>query len=136
MRFYKMTSMMQIAKILFSLSNKQFIILENKSITMGILLLKHLKFDQELIIFIKELLTKVFNSATNDNNNKYNEFVGISYANLMTFFDKTELYDLLGLKIDANIYANKLSVDEYGFSKKVKVIDRDLFKFSNINEKV
>ena len=136
MRFYKMTSMIQTAKMLFSLSNKQFIIIENKSIIMGTLLLKHLKFDQELIIFIKEILTKVFNSATNSSDNKYNKFIGILYASIVTLFDKTELHDLLGLKKNANIYTNKLSVDEYDFSKKVKVIDKDLFKFSKINEKV
>jgi|SRR5215469_10329598 len=123
-----MTSMMETAKILFSLSNKQFIILENKSFIMGILLLKHPKFDKELMMFIKEFLT--------NNGNKYNKFVKILYVNLMTFFDEAELYDLLGLTGDTNIYVNKLSVNKYDLNKEVKVTDRDLFKFSKINQKV
>ena len=127
-RFYKMTSMMETAKILFSLSNKQFIILENKSFIMGILLLKHPKFDKELMMFIKEFLT--------NNGNKYNKFVKILYVNLMTFFDEAELYDLLGLTGDTNIYVNKLSVNKYDLNKEVKVTNRDLFKFSKINQKV
>jgi hypothetical protein len=131
MRFYKMTNMIETAKILFSLSNKQFIMLENKSFIMGTLLLKHPKFDQELIIFKKELFTKIIDNNNNSSNINYRKFTGILYANLMTFFDKVKLYDLLELRRDANIYTNKLLVD-----KKVKMVDRDLFKYFKINNKV
>jgi hypothetical protein len=108
--------------------------LENKSFIMGILLLKHPKFNQELLIFIKELLTKIFNNT--NNSSKYNKFIGVLYENLKTFFDKAELYDLLGLRKDANIYTNELSVDKYSLNEKVKVIDRNLFKFSKINDDI
>ena len=136
MRFYKITSMIETAKMLFSLSNKQFTLLENKLFIIGTLLLRHPKFDHKLIMFVKELLVKLFGSTSNSSNSsgKYNKFVGILYTNIMTFFDKGKLYDLLELRRDINIYTDKLLINEYSFNKKIKVIDKDLFKFSNINE--
>src|SRR5215813_6127363 len=138
MRFYKITSMIETAKMLFSLSNKQFISLENKSFIIGTLLLRHPKFDRKLIVFIKELLVKIFNSTSDSSNSssKYNKFVGILYTNIMTFLDEAELYDLLELRRDINIYSNELSINKYSLNKKIKVIDEDLFKFSKINEMV
>lgn len=128
--FYKITGMMKTVDKLFSLNNKQFAALENKSFIMVTLLLKHSKFDPKLITFINKLLIKVFRG-----NNK-NKFVGILYANLITFFNKVKLYDLLGLKRDENIYVEKLLVNERGLNKKVKVINRDLFEVSKPNKKV
>jgi len=128
--------MIETAKMLFSLSNKQFILFENKLFMIGTLLLRHPRFDQKFIIFIKELLVKIFGitSDSSNSNSKYNKFVGILYTNIMTFFDKAELYDLLELRRDINIYTNELSIYKYSLNKKIKVIDDDLFKFSKINE--
>ena len=136
MRFYKITNMVETAKMLFSLSNKQFILFENKLFMMGTLLLRHPKFDKKFIIFIKELLVKIFGSASDNSNSnsKYFKFVGILYTNIMTFFDKAELYDLLELRRDINIYTNELSIYKYSLNKKIKVIDDDLFKFFKINK--
>jgi Mitochondrial ribosomal protein (VAR1) len=117
MHFYKMTGMIKTSNKLFSLNNKQFIMLENKPFVMSVLFLKHPKFDQKLILFINKLLTKIFS--------RNNKFVGILYANLITFFNKSELYDLLGL------IGNK-----YDLNKKVKVINGDLFKMSKLDKKV
>lgn len=117
MHFYKITGMIKTSNKLFSLNNKQFIMLENKPFVMSALLLKYPKFDQKLIVFINKLLTRIFSSN--------NKSVGILYANLITFFNKLELYDLLGLR------GNK-----YDLNKKVKVINEDLFKISKLDKKV
>jgi hypothetical protein len=117
MHFYKMTGMIKTSNKLFSLNNKRFIMLENKPFVMSVLLLKYPKFDQKLIVFINKLLTKIFS--------RNNKFVGILYANLITFFNKLELYDLLGLR------GNK-----YDLNKKVKVINGDLFKMSRFDKKI
>ena len=131
MRFYNVTSMIKTTKALFSLSNKQFVMFENKPFVFGALLLKHPKFDQKLIRFVDEFLIKIFsNSSIN------NKFIGILYANLINFFNKKELYDLLGLRVDVSLDTKKLLVDKYDLNRQVKVINRDLFKMSDISKKV
>lgn len=104
--FYKMTGMIKTSNELFSLNNKQFTMLENKSYVMSALLLKHPKYDQKLIVFINKILTKIFSDSSNINNNR---FIGILYTNLINFFNKAELYDLL-----------RLINNEYGLDNKVK----------------
>ena len=131
MRFYNMTSMTKTTKALFSLNNKQFIVFENKPFVFGALLLKHPKFDQKLIRLVDKLLIKIFSNSSNNN-----KFIGILHANLINFFDKEELYDLLGLRIDVSLEKKKLLVDKYDLNRKVKVINRDLFKMSDISKKV
>jgi hypothetical protein len=131
MRFYNMTSMVKTTKALFSLNNKQFVMFENKPFVFGALLLKHPKFDQKLIRLVDKLIIKIFsNSSIN------NKFIGILYANLINFFNKEELYDLLGLRVDVSLDNKKLLVNKYDLNRKVEVINRDLFKMSNINKKV
>ena len=119
MHFYKITGMIKTSNKLFTLNSKPFTILENKSFVMSALLLKCPKFDQKLIVFINKLLTKMFGYSNNS------RFMVTLYTNLITFFNKVELYDLLGLK------GNKYYLD-----KKVKVIGGDLFKMSNLSKKI
>jgi len=130
MRFYNMTSMMKTANSLFSLNNKQFVLLENKSFMFGALLLKHPKFDQKLIRFVDKLLIKIFSNSTN------NKFIGILYTNVINFFDKMDLYDLLGSRRDVNIYKEKSFINNYDINRKVEVTNKDLFKISMISKKV
>jgi hypothetical protein len=129
MRFYKMTNMIKTAKIMFSQKNKQFSILENRSFLMGVLLLKHPKFDQKLTLYIKKFLIKMFNG----NNRMFFEML---YMNVITFFDKTELYKLLGLRKDTDMYIEKSLVSERGSNQKIKVINKNIFKISRLNKKV
>lgn len=131
MRFYKVTNMIKTTKILSSQKNKQFVLPENKPFLMSALLLKYPKFDQKLIVFIKHFLIKMFNS----NNNNNNKLLMMLYKNIITFFDKTELYKLLGLKKDTDIYIEKLLLSKDGYYKKIKVINKDIFKTSRLNEK-
>jgi hypothetical protein len=127
MRFYKITNMIKTTKILFSKKNKYFTILENRPFLMGVLLLKYPKFDKKLIVFIKNFLIKMFSSNKN-NNNKI--FIKLLYMNIITFFDKTELYKLLNLKKDTNIY-----IEKYESNKKIKLINKKIFKISRLNKK-
>lgn len=128
MRFYKMT---KTAEMLFSPHNKQFVMFENKLFIMSVLLLKQSKFDQKLIAFINKLIDKLFsNSGTK------NKFVTVLHTNLITFFDKAELSDLLGLRNDANIYTEKPLIYEYSLNKNIRVINKDLLKISNFSNKV
>jgi hypothetical protein len=106
------------AEALSSLKNQRFVMIENKPFIMAILLIKQSKFNQDLIIFVKELLIKIFSS----NNNK---LIGDLYTNLINFFGKLELYNLLGLS---------KYVNSYGLSNKVKMINRDIFKVSRIDK--
>jgi hypothetical protein len=128
MHFYKITNMIKTTETLFSLRNKQ---IENKPFVVAILLLKYYKFDKKLVTFFNKLLTRLFNS-NNDNNN--NKFIEILYKNLIIFFDKSELYDLLGLSKGINIYTEKLLISGHKLNKKIKVINKDLFKISNISK--
>src|SRR6516225_10207857 len=131
MRFYKMVNIIKTTNILSSQKNKknkQFIMLENRSFLMGALLLKYPKFDQKLIVLVKKFLFKVFN-------NKNKIYLETLCANVITFFDATELYKLLSLRKDIDIYIEKLSVSKYGPNKKVKVINKDIFKISRLNKK-
>jgi hypothetical protein len=123
--------MIKTTKALFSLNNKQFVMFENKPFVAGALLLKHPKFDQKLIRLIDKPLIKIFSNSVNNN-----KFIGILYANLINFFDKEELYDLLGLRENVSLDTKKLLVDKYDLNRKVKVINRDLFKMSDISKKV
>lgn len=129
MRFYKMTNVIKTVNIFLSLNNKQFVILENKPFVIGTLLLKHFKFDKNLMVFIKKLLVKIFNT----NNNK---FIELLYVNIVTFFDKIELFNLLGLTKDTNIFVEKFLIDKHELNKKTKVINKNLFKISRPNKKV
>ncbi len=131
MRFYNMTSMIKTTKALFSLNNKQFVMLENKPFVFGALLLKHPEFDQKLIRLVDKPLMKIFSNSVNNN-----KFIGILYANLVNFFDKEELYDLLGLRGNVSVDTKKLLIYKYDLNRKVKVINRDLFKLSDIGKKV
>jgi len=131
MRFYYMTGMIKTYEALLLLNNKQFIMFENKPFVFSILLLKHPKFDQKLIRFVNKLLMKTFN---NDINN--NKFVGILYVDFINFFDKMELYDLLGLKGNKSIHKQKLLVNKYDLNNEFEVINKDLFRVSHINKKV
>ncbi len=131
MRFYNMTSMIKTTKALFSLKNKQFVMLENKPFVFGTLLLKHPEFDQKLIGLVDKPLMKIFSNSTNNN-----KFIGILYANLVNFFDKKELYDLLGLRGNVSVDTKNLLIYKYDLNRKVKVINRDLFKLSDIGKKV
>lgn len=73
---------MKIIKIPSLQRNKQFII-ENRPFLMGILLFKYPKLNQKLIMLIKELFIKIFNS------NKMS--VEPFYKNIITsLFDKAE----------------------------------------------
>ena len=128
MRFYKMTNMMKTGKVLFSQKDKQFTMLENKPLLMGALLLKHPKFDQKLILFIKNFLIKIFIG-----NNKM--FFEMLYVNVITFFDKIELYKLLGLKKDTDIYIEKSFPNKHGSNQNIKVINKNIFKISRLNKK-
>src|SRR6266487_3919613 len=67
MRFYNITSIIKTTKVLFSLKNKQFIMLENKPFVFGALLLKHPKFDQKLIRLVDKPLMKIFSNSVNNN---------------------------------------------------------------------
>jgi hypothetical protein len=131
MRFYNMTSTIKTTKALFSPNNKQFVILENKPFVFGALLLKHPKFDQKLIRFVDRLIMKVFGDNVNSN-----KFIAILYVSLINFFDRTKLHDFLGLRGDVDIYVKKLLIDKCGLNNEVKVINRDLFKISDISKKV
>jgi hypothetical protein len=122
-----MTNMMKAANILFSLNNKRFILLENKPFVMGVLLLKQLKLDQRSMTFIKNLLIKTFNT----NNNK---FVEVLYANIITFFGKMDLFNLLGLRKDTIMYKNLLA-NKRGLLKEIKGINIALFKMSRPTKK-
>jgi len=131
MRFYNITSIIKTTKVLFSLKNKQFIMLENKPFVFGALLLKHPKFDQKLIRLVDKPLMKIFSNSVNNN-----KFIGTLYANIINFFDKEELYDLLGLRVNVSVDTKSLLIDKYDSNKKVKVINKDLFKMSDIDKKV
>jgi hypothetical protein len=109
-----MTNVIKTVNIFLSLNNKQFVILENKPFVIGTLLLKHFKFDKNLMVFIKKLLVKIFNT----NNNK---FIELLYVNIVTFFDKIELFNLLGLTKDTNIFVEKFLIDKHELNKKTKV---------------
>jgi hypothetical protein len=123
-----MTSMVKTTKTLFSSNNRQFVVLENKSFVFGALLLKHPKFDQKSIRFVGELMMKIFGNSIN------NKSIATVYASLVNFFDETELYHLLGLRENVNAYTKKLVMDGYDFNN--KVINKDLFRISNISKKV
>jgi len=131
MRFNNMINMTKTTKELFLLNNKQFFTLENKPFIFGILLLKHPKFDQKLLRFVNKFLIRIFNNSVNNN-----KFVGVLHASLINFFDKVELCDLLGLGRDVNIYSEELLVNEYGLNRRIKIVNRDLFKMSDISEEV
>jgi hypothetical protein len=126
-RFYKMTNVVKTAKILFSQENKRSI--ENRPFLMGTLLLKYPKFDQKLIIFTKKFLVRTFNN----NNNKM--FIKMLYTNVVNFFDKTELYKLLGLRKDTDIYTEKLLFNKHGPDRKIKVINKNIFKMSRLDKR-
>src|SRR5215475_15370079 len=130
MRFYNTTSMMKTANSLFSLNNKQFVLLENKSFIFGALLLKHPKFDQKLIRFVDKLLIKIFSNSIN------NKFIGILYTNIINFFDKMDLYDLLWSRGDVNIYKKRSLIYKYDINRKVEDTNKDFFKMSMISKKV
>jgi hypothetical protein len=123
--------MIKMTKALFSLNNKQFVMLENKPFVFGALLLKYPEFDQKLIRLVDKPLMKIFSNSVNNN-----KFIGILYANLVNFFDKEELYDLLGLRGNVSVDTKKLLIYKYDLDRKVKVINRDLFKMSDIGKKV
>ena len=131
MRFYNMTSTIKTTKALFSPNNKQFVIFENKPFLFSALLLKYPKFDQKLIRFVDRLIMKIFGNNINSN-----KFIAVLYASLVNFFDKAELYDLLGLRRNVNISAKKLLMDKYGLNNEVRVINKDLFKISDISKMV
>jgi hypothetical protein len=126
MRFYKITNMV---KAVNTQKNKQFIMLENRPFLMGALLLKHPKFDQKLIMFVKKLLIKIFNS-----NNKI--FCEMLYTNVITFFNKTELYKLLGLRKDTDIYIEKPLLSKQESNQEIKIINKNIFKISTLDKKV
>jgi hypothetical protein len=130
MRFYRITNMIKTTKILFSQKNEQFSILENRPFLMGALLLKYPKFDKKLIVYIKYFLIKMFNN-NNDNNNI---FIKMLYVNVITFFDKIELYKLLGLRKHTDLYIEKSLPNKHESKKKVKVINRNIFKISRLNK--
>jgi hypothetical protein len=108
--------------------SKQFIMFQNKLFVMTTLLLKHPKFDQKLIVYIRNYLVKMFS------NNK--AFIKILYTNILTFFNKTELHKLLNLEKDMNVYLKELLLNTHESNKKIKVINRSIFESSNLNEKV
>jgi hypothetical protein len=85
MRFYKTTGMMKTIKSLYTLNNKEFVMLENKPFFKGALLLTGSESNSRLVIFINKLLAKIFY------NNKSNKYVGILYTNLTAFFNKVDL---------------------------------------------
>lgn len=131
MRFYNMTSMIKTTKASFSPNNKQFTMLENKPFVFGALLLKHPKSDQKLIRLISKSLMKIFSNSVNNH-----KFIGILYASIINFFDKEELYDLLGLRRNVSVDTKKLLIYKCDLNGKIKVINRDLFKMSNFSKKV
>jgi Mitochondrial ribosomal protein (VAR1) len=131
MRFYYMTGMIKTTEALLLLNNKQFIMFENKPFVFSILLLKHPKLDQKLIRFVDKLLMKTFNNDINSD-----KFLGILYTDFINFFDKMELYDLLGLERNISINEQKLLVDKYGLNNRFEIVNKDLFKMSHINKKV
>jgi hypothetical protein len=128
-RFYKMTNMLNSTETLFSLKNKQFVFIENKSFVMAILLLNYYKFNKKSVDFIKGLLVKLFN------NNYGNKFVKILCKYIITFFDKAKLYDLLELSKNKNTYTKNILIDNFRSNINIKVINRDLFKLCTINKK-
>jgi len=130
MRFYKITNMIKTTKLLFSQKNKQFAIFENRSLLMGVLLLlKYPKFNEKLIVLIKNFLIKIFNNS--DNNNKI--FIKMLYINFITFFDKIELYKLLDLRKDTDLYIEKSLLNKH--ESKVKVVNKNIFKVSRLNKR-
>lgn len=129
MRFYQITNMIKTTKTLFSQKNKQFIMLENRPFLMGALLLKYLKFNQNLIVFINKLLVEKFNRS-----NKI--FFEMLYINVITFFNKTELYKLLGLEKYMNIYTEESLFNEHELNQKVEVINKKIFEISKLSKKV
>jgi len=126
-RFYKMRNIIKTSKALFSQRNKQITIIENRPFLMGALLLKHPKFEQKLIILIKNFLIKMFSSEDK-------MLIKTLYVSVINFFDKTELYKLLRLRKDTEIYAEKLLFNKRGVNK--KVINKNIFKVSRLNKKV
>jgi len=129
LHFYKVTNMIRTERSSFLQKNKQLIMTKNIPYLMGILLLKHPKFDQNLIIFIKKLLMEMFS-----NNNKI--FIKMLYVNVINFFDKTELYKLLGLRKDTDVYLENTLFSKQKINRGVKEINKNIFKMSRLDKKV
>ena len=129
LHFYKVTNMIRTEISSFLQKNKQLIMTKNIPYLMGILLLKHPKFDQNLIIFIKKLLMEMFS-----NNNKI--FIKMLYVNVINFFDKTELYKLLGLRKDTDVYLENTLFSKQKINRGVKEINKNIFKMSRLDKKV
>jgi hypothetical protein len=130
-RFYRISNMIKTTEMLFSLKSEQ---IENKPFVMALLLLKYYKFDQRSITFFNKLLTKLFSNYNNNTSSNSNKFIKTLYENIVVFFDKSELYDLLGLNRNTNMYTEKLLINEHGLNKKIRVINKDLFKISSISK--
>jgi hypothetical protein len=55
--------------------------------------------------------------------------------NAITFFDKTELYKLLDLNKNTDIYIEKSLINKHDSKKNIKVINKDIFRTSRLNKK-
>ena len=69
------------------------------------------------------------------NNNNLDIYRKMLFINAITFFDKTELYKLLDLKKNTDIYVEKSFINKYESKKNVKVINKDIFITSRLNKK-
>jgi hypothetical protein len=124
-RFYRMTNVVKTWSILSSQDNKQLIMLEDRLFLMGALLLKHPKFDQNLIIFVRKLLVKIFN----DNKNM---FFSPLYINVITFFDRMDLFKISRLNDKAKrclclyLYIVIFFFNSIGFLKLINVLKKVL----------
>lgn len=130
MRFYRITNIIKTTNTLFLKKNKQFTLLENKPFLMGALLLKHSKFDKKLIVYIKNFLIKMFSN----NNNQFYTYQKMLCINAITFFDKTELYKLLDLNKNTDIYVEKSFINKHDSKKNIKVINKDIFETARLSE--
>jgi len=115
-RFYRIINMMRTTKTISTQSNKSFTIFENRPYLIGALLFKYPKFDKKLILLIKNILIKMFNTKdkmfiemlnkTYKYNKKLNNYLylylciinyffnHIGFLKIINILDKVLLYNL------------------------------------------
>jgi hypothetical protein len=74
-------------------------------------------------MFIKKFLIKVFNNK-----------IKLLYMNIIMFFNKTDLYKLLGLRKDVDIYIEKSYRNKDGLNEIVEVINENIYEMSSFNK--